>query len=202
MDPKVSDSWYDRNKGREKKVLQEASQDNQHPAYHITARLRQSCAILNGLPRTRLPTDITFILYDYQWTMWFPLQSTYLDLYLFCKKRQYLCKQNHHQIPSSASNVMTISQGWFLTLNFPFPAYSAKYIFSFLQRQSFYSSRFPVTQGSTDTVWRPDASSFYVSRAPLLWIPMLTTPLSPACYFWCTWNNWQRIYVETITAIN
>ena len=44
--------------------------------------------------------------------------------------------------------------------------YSAKYIFSFLQRQSFYSSRFPVTRGSTDTVWHPDASSFYVSRAP------------------------------------
>lgn len=121
MDPKVSDSWYDRNKGREKKVLQEAFQDNQHPGYHITVLLRQSCAaILNGLPWTRLPIDITFILYEYQWTMWFPLQSTYLDLYLFYKKRQYLCKQNHHQIPSSASNVMTISQGWFLTLTFPF----------------------------------------------------------------------------------
>lgn len=25
---------------------------------------------------------------------------------------------------------------------------------------------------------------------------------SPACYFWCIWNNLERIYVETMPAIN
>lgn len=131
------------------------------------------------------------------------LQSTYSDLYQFYKKRQYLCKQNHHQTPSSASNVMTTSQAWFLTLTSPFQCIVPNTFSHFCKGSHFISSRFPVTRGSTDTVWHPDASSFYVSRAP----PALNSKRwlhhwSPACYFWCTWNNWQRIYVETITAIN
>lgn len=42
-------------------------------------------------------------------------------------------------------------------INFPLVAYGAKCFLSVLQRQGLYSSSFPVTQGSADTGWRPDA---------------------------------------------
>lgn len=79
------------------------------------------------------------------------LQQTYT---CFIERERPLYAKTPIKPPNLAGNVTTIS----FNTDFPFPA-KAKQIFSFSQR--FASSSFPVTQGFTDTVWCPDASSFY-----------------------------------------
>lgn len=123
-------------------------------------------------------------------------------------KWTYLYKNRKILYTKHSSNSLICNQcydhlsGLSFNFNFLFPVYSAKYIFSFLQRQWFYSSFF---------LWLRAPQTQYGVQMPHHLMAFVLScfefqhqlqPWSPACYFWCIWNNWQRIYVETITAIN